>query len=151
MPSFDAWEAAADDSCRADPLWRMTAYRLSVYMLEAGWEDARALQRAALTKSVATQLYRALGSVAANIAEGYSRSSGPDRARLFEYALGSAREARAWYLASKPVLGPAAVSLRVRSLDRICALLLAAIPSERKRQLRPDADSSHATEKRPEA
>jgi four helix bundle protein len=128
----------------------MTAYRLAVYMLEAGWGDARALHRSPIAKSVATQLYRALGSIVANIAEGYSRSSGPDRARMFEYALGSAREGRAWYLTAKPVLGAKVIALRTKPLDRICALLLTAIPSERKRQLRPDTETPDDLEKRPE-
>ena len=128
----------------------MTAYRLAVYMLEAGWEDAKALHRSALTKSIATQLYRALGSIVANIAEGYSRSSGPDRARMFEYALGSSREGRAWYLAAKPILGAKVIALRTNPLDRICALLLTAIPSERKRQLRPNAEAPDTPEEHPE-
>ncbi|MFN8404533.1 MAG: four helix bundle protein [Anaerolineales bacterium] len=38
--------------------------------------------------------YEAVGSVGANISEGYSRSSGKDRARFYEYALGPARESR---------------------------------------------------------
>jgi four helix bundle protein len=150
MPSFEDWEAAADDGFRADPLWRMTAYRLAVYMLEAGWEDVKALDRSALTKPIATQLYRALGSIVANIAEGYSRSSGPDRARMFEYSLGSSREGRAWYLAAKPILGAEVVALRTKTLDRICALLLTAIPSERKRQLRPHGATPGIKEEHPD-
>jgi four helix bundle protein len=149
VPSFEDWDAGADDGFRADPLWRMTAYRLAVYMLEAGWEDAKALHRSPLTKFVAMQLYRALGSIVANIAEGYSRSSGSDRARMFEYALGSAREARAWYLTARPILGAKVIALRTKPLDRICALLLTAIPSERKRQLRPDAQTLDTLEKPP--
>jgi four helix bundle protein len=109
-PPFEEWEAAADDGLRADPLWRMTAYRLAVYLLQVGWEDARTMHRSPLTRAAGTQLYRALGSIVANIAEGYSRSSGADRARMFEYGLGSSRESRAWYMAAKPVLGPATIA-----------------------------------------
>ena len=46
------------------------------------------------TIEVADQLFRAVGSVHANISEGYSRQSGKDQARFYEYALGSDREAR---------------------------------------------------------
>jgi four helix bundle protein len=136
FPSFDEWEDEAADTRRGDPLWRMTAYRLAAYAVEVGWEDARVLHRNPITRSIATQLYRALGSVAANLAEGYSRSSGADRVRIFEYALGSARECREWYLAGKPVLDPTVLATRLRTLDSICRLLLAAIPTERKRQVR---------------
>jgi four helix bundle protein len=114
----------------------MAAYRLATYALELGWADAKALNRVHITRSVATQLYRALGSIVANLAEGYSRGSGADRVRHFEYALGSARESRGWYVAASPVLGRAVVESRVRTLDRICQLLLVAIPAERKRQIR---------------
>ncbi|MBC7789744.1 MAG: four helix bundle protein [Anaerolineae bacterium] len=59
-----------------DPLWKMTVYRLAVLATEKGWEDARSIQRQRLTEPLASQLYRALGSIGANIAEGYSRGSG---------------------------------------------------------------------------
>jgi four helix bundle protein len=135
-PSFETWQSAASGHRRADPLWRMTAYRRAAYAVEIGWTDVQTLDRARITRAVAAQLYRALGSIAANIAEGYSRSSGPDRARFFEYALGSARESREWYLAAQPVLGSELTDARIETLDHICRLLLAAIPRERKRQIR---------------
>ncbi|MFN2566714.1 MAG: four helix bundle protein, partial [Gemmatimonadaceae bacterium] len=91
-PSFESWQTGADAALRADPLWQLAAYRLALYAIEIAWADVRALDRAPTTRPIAAQLYRAIGSIGANIAEGYSRSSGPDRARVFEYALGSARE-----------------------------------------------------------
>ncbi|MDQ3997333.1 MAG: four helix bundle protein [Gemmatimonadota bacterium] len=120
----------------------MTAYRLAAFAIECGWADVRSLGRNDLTRPVAAQLYRALGSIAANVAEGYSRSSGRDRARFFEYGLGSAREARAWYRVARPVLGSATCRRRVETLSRICGLLVAAIPGERRRDVRPYAERS---------
>jgi hypothetical protein len=136
-PSFESWESAADDEQRADPLWRMTAYRLAAYALEIGWDDARALDGLRITRPIAAQLYRALGSIGANIAEGYSRSSGADRVRVFEYGLGSTRESAVWYRAGRPVLGPMVVGSRLATLTRIRQLLLVAIPRERARRVRP--------------
>lgn len=118
-----------------DPLGRLLAYRFAIQALRAAWADAQRLDRARITWSIAGQLYRAVGSIAGNIAEGYSRGSGPDRARLFEYALGSAREARVWYHAGTPVLGEVIVAERIDTLDRICRLLLTAIPHERRRRI----------------
>ena len=135
--SFEDWEAEAGSNRGADPLWRMAAYRMAGYALEMGWTDAQRLRRSRITWFVASQLYRALGSTVANIAEGYSRSSGPDRARLFEYALGSAREARAWYLAGRPVLEPTVVEARIHTLDRICRIMLTAIPVDVSPDPRP--------------
>jgi four helix bundle protein len=135
--TFEAWDAAVDDSRLTDPLWRMTAYRLAAFALETAWADAMALDKVRLTRSIGAQLYDAVASIGANLAEGYSRSSGADRVRFFEYALGSARESRVWYYAARPVLGGPVVENRIGTLDRICQLLLVAIPSERKRRIGP--------------
>ena len=86
---------------------------------------------------MAPQLYRAAGSIGATVAEGYSRSSGLDRVRFYEYALGSARETREWYLHGEPVLGTARGTMAMDVLTRISKLLLASIPQERKRLIRP--------------
>ncbi len=96
MAPFAEWERRADEARTGDPLWSMQAYRLSVYALDSHTFDRRSNAR--LIKAPAIdQLTRAIGSVPANIAEGYSRGSIADRARFYGYALGSAREAIAWY------------------------------------------------------
>ncbi|MEX0908399.1 MAG: four helix bundle protein [Gemmatimonadaceae bacterium] len=119
-----------------DPLRRMAAYRLSLDLVDVAWPDAQAIRRHSTTKPIASQLYRAAGSIGANISEGYSRSSGRDRVRLFEYALGSARECRHWYYAARHVLAPEVCGARSTILSRICQLLLVAIPEERHRAIR---------------
>ncbi|MEO8195070.1 MAG: four helix bundle protein [Gemmatimonadales bacterium] len=75
----------------------MRAYELARELLDDAWTDAEKLNHHQVTEKVASQLYKAVGSIAANLGEGYSRSSGRDRARIFEYALGSARESTTWY------------------------------------------------------
>ena len=70
------------------------------------------------TRSLANQLYRAIGSISANIAEGYSRRSRKDRARFYEYALGSAREARTWYYQGRNILSAKVVSHRLQLLTK---------------------------------
>ena len=114
----------------------MAAYRLSSTLLDDAWGDAQLLRRNGLTGSIASQLYQSASSIAANIAEGYSRGSGRDRVRLFEYALGSARECRVWYRAGRHVLGQAICNARIAALDQICRILLTAIPKERTRTIR---------------
>ena len=58
---------------------------LSVYKASAGFPKP---ERYGLT----SQVRRAAGSVAANLAEGCGRLPGPDRARFFQIAMGSACE-----------------------------------------------------------
>jgi len=125
------------EQLRRDPLSRMRAYRLASALLHEAWTDAEMLKHHPVTEKVAGQLYAAAGSISANLAEGYSRSSGRDRARIFEYALGSARESMVWYDSACPVLGPVVVDKRLDTLEEIRRLLLAAIPRERDRLIRP--------------
>src|SRR6266513_2496426 len=88
-----------------DPLSRMRVFQLATELIPDAFEDAKALQAEPVTEGIAGQLYAAVCSIEANISEGYSRSSGKDRARIFEYALGSVRESMSWYKSSTPVLG----------------------------------------------
>jgi len=91
--------------------------------------------------SLSDQLYRAVGSVGANLAEGYSRGTGKDRARFYEYALGSARESRDWCFKARHILGDEVFQHRLELLTRIIQLLLKMIPQQRGRVLREAAAS----------
>lgn len=115
----------------------MRAYQLARELLDASWTDADRLRHHRITERVSGQLYAAVGSIAANLAEGYSRSSGRDRARIFEYALGSVRESMTWYESAQPVLGPEIVRERLTILEEIRRMLLAIIPRERDHLVRP--------------
>jgi four helix bundle protein len=118
-----------------DPIYRMAVYRMALTVSASAWGDAVRLDKCAITRRVASQLYAATGSIRANLSEGYSRASGADRARLFEYALGSARECRDWYSLARPVLGDDIVRERDAILIRIVHVLLAIIPRERRRRI----------------
>ncbi|HET8771238.1 MAG TPA: four helix bundle protein [Gemmatimonadaceae bacterium] len=83
-----------------DPVERVQAYRLAKEALKLGRADALALGNDPLTREVGGQLLRATGSIAANIAEGYSRGTTADRRKFLEYALGSVRECLVWYEAA---------------------------------------------------
>jgi len=99
MQTFNEWLATVPDTITGDPLWKMKAYRLAVFLGDLAWHDVTNLVSDQRTVKLADQLFRAVGSIGANIAEGYSRRSGKDRGRFYEYALGSARESRHWYYA----------------------------------------------------
>ena len=136
---FDTWDHIATSPFGADPVWRMTAVRIAVYLLDRTWDDAQQLRRHRLSESTSYQLYRAVGSIAANLMEGYSRSSGMDRVRFFEYALGSTRESQLWYYSSRQVLAATTLQARMDLLNRVKQLLLVAIPRERRQTIRPHA------------
>lgn len=129
--TYEEWLASVPQDLTTDSLWRMEVYRLAIFIADLAWHDVSKLVQDKRTISLADQLYRAIGSIGANIAEGYSRQSGKDQARFYEYALGSTREARGWYYQGRPVLGDAVSVHRIRLLTRIAQMLLRVIPTQR--------------------
>lgn len=97
-----------------------------------------ALSKDRRTLGLSDQLYRSLGSISANIEEGYSKGTGKDRSRFYEYALGSARESRGWYYKGRHVLKEAVVLHRMQLLTHVIKLLLTMIPDQRGAQIRED-------------
>ncbi len=128
---FEDWLASVPTELTNDPLWRMEVWRLALFTSDLAWQDVSVLIRDRRMLGLADQLYRAVGSISANIAEGYSRRSGRDQARFYEYALGSAREARTWYFQARHLLPRAVTSHRLQLLTRIIRLLLTIIPASR--------------------
>lgn len=61
-----------------------------------------------------------------------------DRARLYEYSLGSARESRDWYHKGRHVLGEEVVQRRQQFLTEIIRLLLTITPQERSRNIQEE-------------
>jgi len=129
--TYEEWLASVPSELTEDSLWRMEVYRLAVFLGDLAWYDVSKLAQDKRTVSLSDQLYRTVGSVIVNIAERYSRLSGKDQARFYEYSLGSAREARNWYYQGRYVLSEVVAMHRIRLLTRIIRLLLAIIPAER--------------------
>jgi four helix bundle protein len=125
------------DCSSKDPVARMRVYQLAWKLRPASLEDTETIRRCTITSQISGQLYAAVGSIASNIVEGYSRSSGRDRARFFEYALGSTREAIEWYESSRYALEADVLRDRLAILNEIARMLLAIIPRERNRIVRP--------------
>jgi four helix bundle protein len=129
--NYKTWEDNVPDNLKGDSLWKMEAYRLALFAADIGWPDVTRLAQDKRTIRLSDQLYRALGSIGANLAEGYSRSSSKDRARFYEYSLGSARESRDWYYKARHVLGEEVTHHRLEYLTRVIRLLLTMVPQQR--------------------
>jgi four helix bundle protein len=136
--SIKEWELTVPKNFTDDSLWKVTAYRLALYLSDLCWEDISVLLKDKRTVSIADQLYRAVASIGANLAEGYSRSTGKDRALFYQYSLGSARESRDFYYKGRYILGKAAFNHRTQILTEIIRLLLTMIPQQRGRTLREE-------------
>lgn len=142
--TFEEWCASVPADIVADPLWKMEVFQLALFMADLAWHDSSKLVTNKRTVSLADQLVRAVGSISANIAEGYSRKSGKDQARFYEYALGSARESRVWYYQSRHLLSEAVFNHRLNLLSQISRLLLKIIPAQRGYKIAEIATSYQA-------
>jgi four helix bundle protein len=136
--NYDEWLKSVPGEMTGDSLWKVEAYRLALFAADLGWHDATKLMKDRRTFGLADQLHRALGSVGANLAEGYSRGTGKDRARFYERALGSARESRGWIHQGRHVLGEDVARHRNSLLTQIIRLLLSMVPQQRGSVLHED-------------
>lgn len=136
--NYHEWEKDVLTDITGDVLWKVEAYRLSLFLSDLAWYDVKKLVQDRSMFGLSDQLYRAIGSIGANIAEGYGRSSGKDRARFYEYGLGSSRESRDWYYKSRHVLGEKVAEHRIHLLTQITRLLLTMIPDQRHVTLKED-------------
>ena len=128
---FATFEKVPPSELFGDPIWRLPAYRIALFLSDLLPDDTSLLWKTACQRHVIDQLSRAVDSIRSNISEGYSKYSGRERARYYDSALCSAREARDWYRRVIPWLGQDAALERGALLTRVIKILLVAIPQER--------------------
>ncbi len=129
--NYTDWLKIVPKEFTEDALWRMEVYRISLFAGDVAWRDVTKLMQDRRTLELSDQLYSAVGSVGANISEGYSRSSRRDQVRFYEYSLGSARESRNWYFEGRHILGELISNHRIQLHTQIIRHLLKIIPAER--------------------
>jgi four helix bundle protein len=130
--TFDEWKKSVPQAITNDSLWRVEAYRLSLFLADLSMIDFPQLIKRRPTWSHADQLLRSAAAISSDIAEDYSRGTGKDRAKFFEYALGSATESRDWYYKARASLSESAVQHRIDLLTQIIRLLIRMVDTERK-------------------
>ena len=135
---YAEWILSVPAEIANDPIWKLEVYRLALFAGDIGWQDVLALSKTNLMYSVADQLHRSLGSISANLTEGYSRSKGLDRARFIEISLGSARESRDWYYKSRHALKAEVISHRIGLITHLIGMLTPMIPHQRKNAIREE-------------
>jgi four helix bundle protein len=136
--NYTEWLSTVPSEITNDPIWKLEVYRLALFVGDIGWNDVLTLSKINLMWGVADQLHRSLGSISANLTEGYSRSKGLDRARFFEISLGSARESRDWYYKSHHVLPIEVVKHRMELMTKIISMLTSMISHQRKHAIREE-------------
>ncbi len=140
MPKYSSdaqleWEKTRSTALTSDLIWKLDAYRAGLFFRHLSKPDVRELRRLRPGDDLPDQLAESSGSVPANIGEGYSRATRPDRLRFYGYALGSVRECIVWYEDARGDLSEDKIESQQQLLARIRALLLGMIS-----QLRPGTD-----------
>ncbi len=136
--TYEEWLSTMDELTTTSPVWKLRVYRDALFLFDLAKQDCTKLTKGDLTRPLMGQLYRAVGSIGANIAEGCGRSSGKDRMRFFDYALGSAREADHWYHGCQHVLGDSVMLHRRTLINRICGQLVSLIPHQHNLRETPE-------------
>lgn len=137
--NYEVWVKTLPASITSSPIWRMEAYRDALFAFELAWHDTRKLKPHPDMLPVSRQLYHAVGSIGANIAEGYGRNSVNDRIRFYEYALGSADEAQLWYAGIRYIISDAVFFHRSEHIAKIARQIVKLIPQQRN--LREDSEN----------
>jgi four helix bundle protein len=133
-----AWERICHPAITSDAIWKLDAYRASLFLIHVARQDMRLAMKHQFDAELSGQLLRAAASVSANLAEGFSRSTRADRLRFMDYALGSDRECMSRYTTAADVVPAETMSDRLILLARIRSLLLGLIRSLRRRSPRHD-------------
>jgi four helix bundle protein len=129
----DAWERTCHPAITSDVIWRLDAYRASLFLIHVVRQDMRLASKLEFDAELSSQLLRSAGSVSANLSEGFSRSTRADRLRFLDYSLGSDRECISWYATAADVVPVETMNDRLILLARIRSLLLGLIRSLRRR------------------
>jgi four helix bundle protein len=131
-PEYIAWLATVPPEITQDTMWRMTGYRLAMFLLTKSQDDVALIIRCRETRTFADQLLDAVGGISANVEDGYSRSARRERAHFYEYALSCAREARGWYFRCARAFPRDLLASRIRLLTHIIRILTKVVPDERE-------------------
>ena len=90
--TYEQWLEQVPYFMKREQLWETGIYRRALYAYDLAWNDCDRLLPHDLGKPNARQLISSMGSISANIEEGYGRGFGKDYARFLRIALDSARE-----------------------------------------------------------
>jgi four helix bundle protein len=137
--SFEVWMVTVPDVVKKGPIWQSLTYPKALYLYDMAWQDCQVLWKAPLGRPLADQLIRSVGSISANLEEGFGRGvQSKTYDQFLRYSLGSAREAEGWYYRSRQILSTDLMDLRLSLLEEIISLLVSTL---KRRQTAPTSNS----------
>ncbi|MBL0104600.1 MAG: four helix bundle protein [Bacteroidetes bacterium] len=102
---------------------KLQMHQMAMELWKEFWIDSDILLRDIRGKEIAKQLTRSIGSISANIEEGYGRGFGRDYLLFLKFSRGSARESKGWYEKSSAFFKPEDLNSRINKLDSIIGQL----------------------------
>lgn len=102
-----------------DTLENLQFYIMAMQLWDDCWQDTEVLLKDARGREIAKQLIRSVGSISANIEEGYGRGYGKEYPQFIKISRGSARESKGWYIRSKFLLSKEIIKSRIDVLESI--------------------------------
>jgi len=119
-----------------DRLDEVKFYQLSLELWDECWVDSEIMIQDIRGREIVKQLTRSVGSVSANIEEGYGRGFGKEYPHFLRISRGSARESKGWYKKSKFLLQKETIENRIQKLDSIIAMLTKSIQTLENKKAR---------------
>lgn len=110
-----------------DKLDNVKFYQMSLQLWNECWKDTDLMMRDLRGREMVKQLIRSVGSISANIEEGYGRGNQREYPHFLKIPRGSARESRGWYIKSKFLLDEKLIEKRSQILNEISAMLTKSI------------------------
>jgi four helix bundle protein len=130
--SFEAWKKTVHTNICNDPLWKFQVYPKTLFLYDLAWEDCEYLLKDVRGRKIAEQLIRSVGSISANIEEGYGRGYGKSYGYYLRIAIAEARETRGWYWKGRKLLPLEVLDSRMKLVSEIIAMLAPNIERQRK-------------------
>ncbi len=135
LRSYDTWEQVVPKYISLEDVWKLDAYRKALYVYELSWFDCERMMKDLRGRRIVSQLISSIGSISANLEEGYGRGLGTREYHQFlRYAIGSGKEAKGWYFRSRHLLTEAIIEHRLKLLSEILALTIFELTKQRKRK-----------------
>ena len=134
LTNYEEWEKNVPEEIKQESVWDFYAYRKALFLFDLCWIDCEKLMQDRRGQAVADQLIRCVGSISANIEEGYGRGfGGKEYQQFLRYAIGSAKEAKGWYFRGRHLLSAEVVKHRLQLLSEVSALIITEISRQRKK------------------
>jgi four helix bundle protein len=121
--SFEEWQESVHTRIRTGPLWQFQVYPKALFAYDLAWSDCDYLLKDERGKPVARQLIRSVGSISANVEEGFGRGYGKEYSYHLRIAIGEARESQGWYWRGRNLIPSEVIDHRINLLHDIIAML----------------------------